>query len=61
MVRMLAKPIALVCLAQALYKALVDGYLLLPLAANAVPLAPHLASPLSSAYFRYTSIEMYRM
>ena len=45
-VRMLAKPIALACLAQALSKALADGCLWLPLAANAAPPAPYLANSL---------------
>ena len=56
MVKMLAKLIALVCLVQALSKALVDGCLWLPSATNAAPPAPFLANSLSLPYFRYASI-----
>ena len=60
MVRTLAKPIALACPVEALSKALVDRCFWLPSATNAAPPAPYLANSLSSPYFKYANIWMYR-
>ena len=59
-VRMLANPIASVCLAQAASKALADRCLWLLSTTKAAPPAPYLVSSLSSPYFRFTNMWTYR-